>query len=119
MRAALLRDDSGVLTIEDLRVDAPERNEILVRVAASGICHSDLHYVDGTWPASYPMLLGHEAAGVVEAVGADVVDLAVGDRVITCLSMSVVAANAVCEGRATCAPTRGECRVDPGVSPLA
>ncbi len=87
MRAALLRDDSGVLAIEDVNIDSPRRNEILIRVVASGICHSDLHFLDGTWPASYPMLLGHEAAGVIEAVGDDVVDFAPGDHVITCLSM--------------------------------
>jgi S-(hydroxymethyl)glutathione dehydrogenase/alcohol dehydrogenase len=87
MRAAILRDDSGVLEIEDIQIDAPRPSEILIDVVATGICHSDLHFLDGTWKASYPMLLGHEAAGVITAVGDDVIDLEVDDRVITCLSM--------------------------------
>lgn len=87
MRAALLRDDSGVLTIEDVHISTPQGSEILLRVAATGICHSDLHFLDGTWPTRRPVLLGHEAAGVVEAVGDDVIDLRPGDHVITCLSM--------------------------------
>lgn len=87
MRAALLRDDSGQLVIEDVSIDKPERNEVLVQTVAAGLCHSDLHFIDGTWPASYPMLLGHEAAGVVQAVGDDVVGIEVGDHVISCLSV--------------------------------
>ncbi|MGI9623040.1 MAG: Zn-dependent alcohol dehydrogenase [Acidimicrobiales bacterium] len=87
MRAAVLRDDSGVLNIEDLNLDKPNRNEIRLRTVASGLCHSDLHFIDGSWPTQYPTLLGHEAAGVVEAVGDDVVGMAPGDHVITCLSV--------------------------------
>ncbi len=87
MRAALLRDDSGKLTLEDVSVDTPHRNEVLVQTVASGLCHSDLHFIDGTWPASYPMLLGHEAAGIVQAVGEDVVGFEPGDHVISCLSV--------------------------------
>lgn len=87
MRAALLRDDSGELTIEDVGIDKPGRNEVLLQTVASGLCHSDLHFIDGTWPAAYPMLLGHEAAGVIQAVGDDVQGMAVGDHVISCLSI--------------------------------
>ena len=87
MRAALLRDDSGQLNIEDVSIDKPDRNEVLIQTVASGLCHSDLHFIDGTWPAFYPMLLGHEAAGVVQAVGDDVVGIEAGDHVISCLSI--------------------------------
>ena len=89
MRAAILRDDSGTLNIEDVAIDKPDRNEVLIKTVASGLCHSDLHFIDGSWSflAMYPMLLGHEAAGVVQAVGEDVVGIQTGDHVITCLSM--------------------------------
>ena len=89
MRAAILRDDSGTLNIEDVTIDKPDRNEVLIKTVASGLCHSDLHFIDGSWSflAMYPMLLGHEAAGVVQAVGEDVVGIQTGDHVITCLSM--------------------------------
>lgn len=87
MRAAILRDDSGELQLEDVGIDKPDRNEVLMQTVASGLCHSDLHFIDGTWPAAYPMLLGHEAAGIVQAVGEDVVGIAPGDHVISCLSI--------------------------------
>ena len=87
MRAALLRDESGQLNVEDISIDKPERNEVLMQTVASGLCHSDLHFIDGTWPAAYPMLLGHEAAGVVQAVGEDVQGIEAGDHVISCLSI--------------------------------
>ncbi len=87
MRAALLRDDSGLLNIEDVTIDKPLRNEVLIQTVASGLCHSDLHFIDGSWPAQYPMLLGHEAAGIVQAVGDDVAGIAPGDHVISCLSI--------------------------------
>jgi len=89
MRAAILRDDSGTLNIEDVTIDKPDRNEVLIKTVASGLCHSDLHFIDGSWSflAMYPMLLGHEAAGVVQAIGEDVVGIQAGDHVITCLSM--------------------------------
>ena len=87
MRAALLRDESGRLNVEEVSIDTPDRNEVLLQTVASGLCHSDLHFIDGTWPAAYPMLLGHEAAGVVQAIGADVQGIEVGDHVISCLSV--------------------------------
>ena len=58
MRAAILRDDSGTLNIEDVTIDKPDRNEVLIKTVASGLCHSDLHFIDGSWSflAMYPML---------------------------------------------------------------
>ena len=76
------------LTIEAVEIDQPRGREVLVRTVATGVCHSDLHVVDGLgrFPLDRPYVLGHEGAGVVEAVGADVTTLAPGDHVVACLS---------------------------------
>lgn len=87
MRAAVMRDDSGILKVEELQIDAPDPGEVLVRTVASGLCHSDLHFIDGTWQTPPPVVLGHEAAGVVEAVGEGVSEFAPGDHVIACASV--------------------------------
>lgn len=75
------------LTTEAVDIDAPIDHEVLVRVVASGVCHSDLHFVEGLYEFPAPAILGHEAAGVVEAVGPLVDDFAPGDHVIACLSV--------------------------------
>ena len=87
MRAAVLRDHSDQLDILDVEHDAPIGREILIRSVAAGLCHSDYHYLDGTLKRPRPVILGHEGAGVVEAVGPDVRDIKVGDHVVTCLVM--------------------------------
>ena len=69
MKAALFHGPHQPLTIEQVEVDKPRSHEIIVRTVASGVCHSDLHFVDGLYPFPPPAILGHEAAGVVEAVG--------------------------------------------------
>ena len=73
----------GAIAIEPIRVDEPGAGEVLVRLEATGVCHSDLHVIeeDG-WGFPYPILLGHEGAGTVEAVGEGVGSLAPGDRVV-------------------------------------
>lgn len=86
MKAAVLRERGQPLAIEDVAIDKPGPNEVLIRVVASGVCHSDLHIAEGKFPASLPCILGHETAGVVEAVGADIRRVKVGDHVVTCLS---------------------------------
>src|SRR5918911_1214071 len=73
---------SQPLRIEDLLLDPPGPGEVLVRVKAAGLCHSDLSVIDGNRPRPTPMALGHEAAGVVEEVGSGVDDLARGDHVV-------------------------------------
>ncbi len=73
---------STPLTVSELDLDDPGRNEVLVRMEAAGLCHSDLSVVDGNRRRPVPMLLGHEAAGIVEAVGSDVDDVPVGTRVV-------------------------------------
>jgi S-(hydroxymethyl)glutathione dehydrogenase/alcohol dehydrogenase len=87
MQAAVMRDNSGTLVIEDLEIDKPIRGEVLIRTVASGLCHSDLHFIDGSWPSQIPIVLGHEAAGIVEAVGEGVTEFEPGDHVISCISM--------------------------------
>ena len=69
--------------LEDLAIDAPEAGEVLVRLVASGVCHSDLWAIEhGNWGAPFPMLLGHEGAGIVEEVGDGVDTPHVGDPVV-------------------------------------
>src|SRR5579884_3686850 len=87
MRAAVLRESPGWLEIGEVEVDAPAPHEVLVRTAAAGLCHSDLHFLEGKYPAQVPVVMGHESAGVVEAVGEAVHYVEPGDHVITCLSV--------------------------------
>jgi len=87
MKAAVFHGPHQPLTIEDVEIDAPGPHEVLVRTAATGVCHSDLHFVEGLYPAPAPAILGHEAAGVVEQVGELVSYVAPGDHVIACLSV--------------------------------
>ena len=87
MKAAVLRAVGEPLRIEDLRVDAPGPREVVVRIVATGVCHSDLHVLEGSLPNPLPMVLGHEPAGVVESVGSEVHHVAPGDHVIGCLSI--------------------------------
>ena len=87
MKAALFHGPNQPLTIEQVEIDKPMAREVLVRTVASGVCHSDLHFVEGLYPARAPAILGHEAAGIVEAVGELVTYLKPGDHVIACLSV--------------------------------
>jgi S-(hydroxymethyl)glutathione dehydrogenase/alcohol dehydrogenase len=86
MRAAVLRAHDVPLEIEEVRIDDPGPGEVRIETAASGICHSDLTVIEGGLPVPLPCVLGHEPAGVVEAVGAGVVDFAPGDHVIGCIT---------------------------------
>ncbi len=87
MRAAVFHAAHQPLTIEDVQIEKPKRREVLVRTAFAGLCHSDLHFIDGLYPHPAPAVLGHEGAGIVEAVGEDVTYVKPGDHVITCLSV--------------------------------
>ena len=86
VRAAVL-NSAGSLDFETLYIDDPGPHEVRVRPMAVGLCHSDLHYVDGTHVTDLPEVLGHEAAGVVESVGSEVEDLLPGDHVVSSLTM--------------------------------
>jgi S-(hydroxymethyl)glutathione dehydrogenase/alcohol dehydrogenase len=86
MKAAVLFEAKTPLVIEDVTVAKPLAHEVLIRTHAVGVCRSDLHFVDGLYPHRFPTIPGHEAAGVVEAVGDEVRSVRVGDHVVTCLS---------------------------------
>uniref|UniRef100_UPI003F8559B3 alcohol dehydrogenase catalytic domain-containing protein n=1 Tax=Actinosynnema sp. TaxID=1872144 RepID=UPI003F8559B3 len=83
-RGALLREVGGPLEVVDLELDPPGPGELLVRVGATGLCHSDLSVLDGSRvrPLPTPIVLGHEGAGIVEEVGEGVSTVAVGDQVV-------------------------------------
>ena len=81
--AAVVPVRSAPFEIETLDLAGPLADEVLVRVVASGMCHTDLHARDGYFPnLPYPVVCGHEGAGIVEQVGAAVADLAPGDQVV-------------------------------------
>ena len=86
MKAAVLFEANTPLSIEDVTVSKPTAHEVLIRTMAVGVCRSDLHFVDGAYPHAMPTIPGHEACGVVEAVGNEVRGVKVGDHVVTCLS---------------------------------
>jgi alcohol dehydrogenase len=112
-RAAVLRTvgasrpyaDSRPLSVETVTLDPPGRDEVLVAIKAAGLCHSDLSVINGDRPRPLPMALGHEAAGVVEALGEGVTDLAIGDHVVMVFMPSCGHCNPCAEGRpALCEP---------------
>lgn len=113
MKAAVLRELNAPLSIEDIDIDKPGPNEVLTRTAASGICHSDLHIITGDMPMMTPCVLGHEPAGVVEAVGENVTDFKPGDHVIGCLNAWCGSCNYCLTGRPhLCLPPQMLARLD-------
>jgi S-(hydroxymethyl)glutathione dehydrogenase / alcohol dehydrogenase len=85
MRAAVLYEARQPMVLEEVELEAPHAGEVMVRIAAAGVCHSDYHVIDGSWHgAGYPMpmVLGHEASAIVEAIGHGVTRVKPGDRVI-------------------------------------
>jgi S-(hydroxymethyl)glutathione dehydrogenase/alcohol dehydrogenase len=87
MKAAVFHGANQPLVIEDVDIDKPKAREVVVKTVASGVCHSDLHFVDGFYGHPAPAVLGHEAAGIVEDVGELVTYVKPGDHVIACLSV--------------------------------
>ena len=116
MKAAVLIEAGKPLQIEQINIANPGPHEVLIRTAACGLCHSDLHFIEGTYPHPLPAIPGHEAAGIVEAVGSEVRTVKVGDAVVTCLS-------AFCGHCEDCVTGRmslclgGETRRKPGEAP--
>src|SRR5437763_12397963 len=87
MRAAVLEEFGKPLVVQDVELAEPRAGEVLVRLAACGVCHTDLYTASGADPSGYvPTVLGHEGAGVVEGVGEGVASVSVGDRVVTLFS---------------------------------
>jgi len=96
---------SKPLAIEEVELDEPGHGEVLVGIGAAGLCHSDLSVIDGNRPRPTPMVLGHEAAGIVEKLGPDVEDLKVGDHVVMVFVPSCGHCPPCAEGRpALCEP---------------
>ena len=97
--------ESRPLVIEELDLDPPGPEEVLVRIGAAGLCHSDLSVINGNRPRPVPMVLGHEAAGTVVQVGSAIRDLAPGDRVVMTFQPTCSACLPCAEGRpALCIP---------------
>ena len=87
MKAAVLYEPNKPLIIEEVSINKPASREVLIRTAVAGLCHSDLHFMEGLYPWPLPAILGHESSGVVEEVGSDVAYVKPGDHVVTCLSV--------------------------------
>jgi S-(hydroxymethyl)glutathione dehydrogenase / alcohol dehydrogenase len=127
MKAAVLIEPGKPLEIETLMVSNPGPHEVLIRTAACGLCHSDLHFIDGLYPHALPAVPGHEAAGIVEAVGSEVRMVKVGDAVVTCLSAfcghceyCVTGRMSLCLGAETRRPANAAPRITrPDGSPVA
>ena len=117
-RAAVLRSCPGDLLIEEIEVDQPGPHEVRIQTVAAGLCHSDLHFMEGKYTIDVPAVLGHESAGIVAAVGSEVSYVQPGDHVITCVSAfcgecedclrghPALCRNPVTHGRAAGAPPR-------------
>ena len=88
MKAAVCHEFGQPLVIEELELDPPRQGEVKVKLAACAICHSDIHYMEGAWGGTPPIVFGHEAAGVVEETGPDVVGVKPGDHVLVTLLRS-------------------------------
>lgn len=99
--AAVLTEINQPLELMDIRVDDPEPHEVRIAVTNVGLCHSDLHYMTGTVPTELPVVVGHEVAGIVEAVGSDVTSLRPGDSVVGALTPSCGLCTNCEAGRAT------------------
>ncbi len=88
MKAAVCYEPGQPLIIEDIDIDPPQQGEVKVRLSATAICHSDVHYIQGDWRGDFPMVVGHEAAGIVEEVGENVTLTRPGDHVVVSLLRS-------------------------------
>jgi Zn-dependent alcohol dehydrogenase len=108
IRAAVLHDQRTPLVVEDVLLDPPRAGEVEVRIAAAGICHSDVHLADGhLGRGRWPTVLGHEGAGVVEAVGPGVAGVEPGQRVAFCFVAPCGSCRACTAGRAHLCETSG------------
>jgi S-(hydroxymethyl)glutathione dehydrogenase/alcohol dehydrogenase len=112
MKAAVLWEPRTRVEILDVELAPPQAGEVLVRIAASGVCASDLHVVDGDLPEPLPIVLGHEASGVVVAAGAGVERLREGDHVVLALAPSCGECPSCRLGRPTFCEPFGQCASD-------
>src|SRR4051812_32611757 len=121
VHAAVLRAANSPLAVETLELADPGPGEVRVRYGASGICHSDLHAVDGEWTVPLPLVLGHEGAGTVEAIGAGVSGVAPGDTAVLSWRYACGRCRACLRRRSwACSETRmGDCTLDDGTLRLS
>jgi S-(hydroxymethyl)glutathione dehydrogenase / alcohol dehydrogenase len=118
MLAAVLHKSPGALSLEEVLIDEPMPHEVLIRTAATGLCHSDLHFMEWATPGWSPTVLGHEGAGVVEAVGSAVAYVKPGDHVITCLAGFCGECEFCLTGRPNlCANAKEQCHRGPNDPP--
>ena len=109
IRAAVLREPGTPVAVEDVELAPPGAREVLVRVAAAGVCHSDVRLADGALgEGRWPIVLGHEGAGVVEAVGAAVTHVRAGDRIVFCFVPACRECRACLAGRPNLCEPAGE-----------
>jgi len=85
-KAAILEKPGEPMVIGEITLAEPAPHEVLIDTKACGLCHSDLHFIDGAYPHALPLVPGHEAAGIVRAVGSEVTMVKPGDHVVSCLS---------------------------------
>jgi Zn-dependent alcohol dehydrogenase len=121
-RAALARTQQAPLTLEDIDIAGPRADEVLVRMVATGICHTDVVCLNG-FPVPMPIVLGHEGAGVIEAVGSEVSELAPGDHVLLSFNSCGTCSNCKSHEPAYCFQflglNFGGMRLEDGSSPLS
>src|SRR6516225_2162086 len=106
----MFRKINQPLTVEEVEIDQPFAHEVLMRTVASGVCHSDLHCVHGALPTRTPAILGHEPAGIVEAVGSEVTAAKPGDHIIACTSIYCCDCVQCLSGRPHLCVNRAACR---------
>lgn len=115
MKAAVLYEPNQPLAIEEINTKKPGPHEVLLNTAYAGLCHSDLHFIEGLYPHPLPVVLGHESAGVVEQVGVEVTYVKPGDHVITCLSVFCGTCEQCTSGRPVIC-TNTDVKMPPGAS---
>ncbi len=116
MRAAVFYEAGKPLAVEEIEVAPPKEGEVLVRMVAAGVCHSDYHAIAGDMPVPAPIILGHEGAGVVEEVGPGVSSLKKGDHVVSVWRYSCGACEYCLTARPQLCPTGNEMRLNGSLS---
>jgi S-(hydroxymethyl)glutathione dehydrogenase/alcohol dehydrogenase len=116
MRAAVFYEPGKPLAVEEIEVAPPKEGEVLIRMAAAGVCHSDYHAIAGDMPVPAPIILGHEGAGVVEEVGPGVSSLKKGDHVVSVWRYSCGACEYCLTARPQLCPTGNEMRLNGSLS---
>ncbi len=101
MKAAILYEPNTPLKIEDVEIDDPQANEIMIKLEAVGVCHTDLSFMKGEMPIPVPIVVGHEGCGIVEKVGPGVTSVQPGDKVVSMVAFSCGMCRYCAEGRPT------------------